>query len=89
MDRTQFLKGSLEPLVVALRKHLSEWVNNSFDETGNPIWPIVSEKVPAPERSVTSLPELHKCEEFLAIAVQNLPLPREPVWHKFRSMLPP
>jgi tetratricopeptide (TPR) repeat protein len=66
------------PLEEILRKHLAEWVNNSFDNEGNE---IDEER----ERSALSLPVEERCD-FLAMAVNWLRPSASDAWADARSI---
>ena len=68
-----------EVLSVVLRRHLVEWVNNSFDVEGNEIWPDEEKGIAAPERSATGLAAEER-RDLLSMAMRELPLPTEPDW---------
>jgi tetratricopeptide (TPR) repeat protein len=68
-----------EALSAVLRRHLVEWVNNSFDAEGNEIWPDEEEGIVAPDRSATSLGEEER-RDLLGMAMRELPLPEQPEW---------
>jgi len=68
-----------EVLSVVLRRHLVEWVNNSFDADGNEIWPNEENGIAPPERSATALKGEER-RDLLGIAMRELALPEVPDW---------
>ena len=68
-------------LDTALRERLIEWVNNSFDEDGNDLWPDPEKGIKAPPRSVTGLTN-EEARHVLSMAVRCLPIPENPEWNK-------
>jgi tetratricopeptide (TPR) repeat protein len=68
-----------EALSAVLRRHLVEWVNNSFDGEGSEIWPGKREGIEPPERSATAL-EPDERRDLLGMAMRELPLSTEPDW---------
>ena len=64
-----------------LRRHLVEWINNSFDGQGNDIWPDGEKGIAAPERSVTGLGDDAR-RDVLVMARRELALPAAPDWSK-------
>jgi hypothetical protein len=77
----KFLKGDAARLSTVLRRHLVEWVNNSFDVEGNEIWPDEERGIAAPERSATGLTDEER-REMLGMALKELLLPEKPDWTK-------
>ena len=77
----KFLKGDAARLSAVLRRHLVEWINNSFDAEGNEIWPDEEKGIAAPERSATGLAEEER-RDLLGMALKALPLPEKPDWTK-------
>jgi tetratricopeptide (TPR) repeat protein len=67
------------PLEAILRKRLAEWVNNSFDETGDEIWPHVKKGISAPPRAITGLSN-EEARDVLGMAVAYLPLQGTADW---------
>jgi tetratricopeptide (TPR) repeat protein len=74
-----YLAGQRELLSAVLRRHLADWVNNSFDAEGNEIWPDIDKGVAAPERSATGLSQEER-RDLLGMAMRELPLPERPDW---------
>jgi tetratricopeptide (TPR) repeat protein len=68
-----------EVLSGVLRRHLVEWVNNSFDADGNEIWPDEEKGMAAPDRSATGLGQEER-RDLLGMAMRELPIPPEPDW---------
>ena len=66
-------------LAATLRRHLTEWVNNSFDSEGNEIWPDEETGTAPPERSATALDDEER-RDLLGMALRELPIPSEPNW---------
>lgn len=62
-----------------LQERLIEWVNNSFDEEGNELWPNSEEGISAPPRSVTGLTN-EEARDVLSMAARCLPIPEQPDW---------
>ena len=62
-----------------LRDRLAEWVNNSFDETGNEIWPNDEKGISAPPRAITGLSN-EEARDVLGMAVAFLPLAADADW---------
>ena len=77
----KFLKGDAARLSAVLRRHLVEWINNSFDAEGNEIWPDEERGIAAPERSATGLTDEER-REMLGMALKELLLPEKPDWTK-------
>jgi tetratricopeptide (TPR) repeat protein len=68
-----------EALSGVLRRHLVEWVNNSFSEAGDTIWPSgdpESDLQPI-ARSITGV-ELTEGRELVRIAIRELAMPASP-----------
>jgi hypothetical protein len=68
-------------LSTVLKRHLVEWINNSFDAEGNEIWPNAGQGIAAPERSATGLTDEER-RDLLGMALKELPLPEKPDWTK-------
>ncbi|MSR75882.1 MAG: ATP-binding protein [Planctomycetes bacterium] len=66
-------------LEATLRRHLTEWVNNSFDAEGDEIWPNEETGIAPPERSATALEDEER-RDLLGMALRELPIPSEPNW---------
>ena len=77
----KFLKGDAARLSAVLRRHLVEWINNSFDAEGNESWPDEERGIAAPERSATGLTDEER-REMLGMALKELLLPEKPDWTK-------
>ena len=67
------------PLEAILRERLAEWVNNSFDETGDEIWPNDEKAISAPPRAITGLSN-EEARDVLGMAVAYLPLHVKADW---------
>jgi hypothetical protein len=77
--RSRALKADSEKLSAVLRRHLVEWVNNSFSEAGDTIWPSgdpESDLQPI-ARSITAV-ELTEGRELVRIAIRELAMPASP-----------
>ena len=68
-----------EALDQVLRERLVQWVNNSFDETGNEIWPNDEKAISAPPRAITGLSN-EEARDVLGMAVAYLPLRGKADW---------
>jgi tetratricopeptide (TPR) repeat protein len=77
----QYLESDRDMLSKVLRRHLVEWINNSFDAEGNEIWPDEERGIAAPERSATGLTDEER-RDLLGMALKELPLPEKPDWTK-------
>ncbi|MFZ9882756.1 MAG: hypothetical protein ACO3QC_15305, partial [Phycisphaerales bacterium] len=77
----KFLKGDAARLSAVLKRHLVEWINNSFDAEGSETWPDEERGISAPERSATGLTDEER-RDLLGMALKELPLPEKPDWTK-------
>ena len=77
--RERHLKSDSERVAAILRRHLIEWINNSFDADGTQIWPDEARGIAPPPRSATGLSDRER-RDLLDLARAELPLPAEPDW---------
>jgi len=78
-------EGESQVLAEILRACLSEWINNSFNDQGEEIWPNSEQDIQAPPRSATGL-ESAELRDLLGMACRELPLPQPENWSDPSSM---
>jgi tetratricopeptide (TPR) repeat protein len=74
-----------EALDQVLRERLVDWVNNSFDETGDEIWPNDEKGISVPPRAITGLSN-EEARDVLGMAVAYLPLHVKADWSDSAQM---
>ena len=74
-----YAREHAEALDTVLRERLIEWVNGSFDDDGEALWPNEERGMEAPKRSVVALTH-EEARDVLGMAMRCLPLPASADW---------
>jgi len=76
-----YLEEHRATVSAVLRRHLVEWINNSFDAQGNVLCPNKERGIASPERSAAGLSDDER-RDLLGMAMRELPLPNKPDWNR-------